>query len=71
MLVSSLYEPSASIFIVMNLIATPRGSRQRLNVPLLVGVELANTLRQLVAETDSIWVYGNIPELVHGSGLLV
>ena len=39
---------------------TPRGSRQRLNVPLLVGVELANTLRQLFAETDSIWVYGEI-----------
>ena len=50
---SSLYEPSASIFIVMNLIPTPRGSGQRLNVTLLVGVELANTLRQLFAQTDS------------------
>ena len=41
-------------------------------MPLLVGVELANTLRQLFAETDSIWVYGgNIPELVHGSDVIV
>ena len=58
--VSSLYEPSASIFIVMNLIPTPRGSGRRLNLPLLVGVELANTLRQLFAQTDSIWVYREI-----------
>ena len=31
----------------MNLIPTRRGSGQRLYVPLLVGAELANTLRQL------------------------
>ena len=40
---------------------------------LLVGVELANTLRQLFAETDSLGIRGNIPELVHMSdvGLIV
>ena len=49
----------------MNLIPTRRGSGQRLNLPLLVGVELANTLRQLFAQTDSICVYGgNIPDLL-------
>ena len=56
----------------MNLIPTRRGSGQRLNVTLLVGVELANTLRQLFAQTDSIRVYEeNIPDLVYGSGVVV
>ena len=37
-----------------------------------VDVELVNTPRQIFAPTDSIWVYGgNIPELVHGSGVIV
>ena len=36
----------------MNLIPTPRAS-SRLKVPLMVGVELANTLQQLFAQRDS------------------
>ena len=60
------------MFIVTNLIPTRRGIGQRLYVTLLVGVELANTLRQLFAQTDSICVYGgNIPDLVYGSGVVV
>ena len=63
----SLYEASASIITDMYLIPTPRASAQRLTVSLLVGVELANTLRQLFAQTDSICVYGgNIRDLYHG-----
>ena len=71
-LLSSLYEASASIITDMYLIPTPRASAQRLTVSLLVGVELANTLRQLFAQTDSICVYGgNIRDLVYGSGVVV
>ena len=55
----------------MNLIPTPRASGQRLKVSLLVGVELANTLRQLFAKTDSIGYTGNIPDLVYGSDVIV
>ena len=56
----------------MNLIPTRRGSGQRLNLPLLVGVELANTLLVVLVgsyspKQDSICVYGgNIPDLVTG-----
>ena len=52
MLVSSLSGPSASSIAAMNLIPTPRAS-SRLKVPLMVGVELANTLQQLFAQRDS------------------
>ena len=58
--ISSLYEPSASIFIVMNLIPTPRGSGRRLNLPLLVAVELANTLRPNRLHLKHRGVYGEI-----------
>ena len=69
---SSLYEASASIITDMYLIPTPRTSAQRLTVSLLVGVELANTLRQLFAQTDFICVYGvNIRDLVYGRGVVV
>ena len=48
----------------MNLIPTRRGSGQRLNLPFPVGVELANTIRQLFAQTNSICVYGvNVPDI--------
>ena len=66
------YEASASIITDMYLIPTPRASAQWLTVSLLVGVELANKLRQLFAQTDSICVYrGNIRDLVYGSGVVV
>ena len=56
----------------MNLIPTQRRSGQGLYVPLLVGVELENTLRQLFAQTDIICIYGgNIRDLVYGSGVIV
>ena len=43
----------------MNLIPMPRASGQWLKVSLLVGIELANTLRQLFVKTDSIGYTGN------------
>ena len=55
----------------MYLIPTPRASAQRLTVSLLVGVELANTLRQLFAkQTPFVGIRGNIPNLVYGSGVV-
>ena len=59
----------------MNLIPTPRGSGQGLYVTLLVGVELANTLRPNRLHLKHKGVYGgirgNIPDLVYGSGVVV
>ena len=48
------------MFIVMNLIPTQRGSGQGLYVPLLVGVELANTLRPNRLHLKHRGVYGEI-----------
>ena len=59
---------------VMNLIPMPRGSGQRLNVPLLVGVELANTLWQFLPKINSFLGIGyrdDMPDLVYGTGVVV
>ena len=58
----------------MNLIPMPRGSGQRLNVPLLVGVELANTLWQFLPKINSFLGIGyrdDMPDLVYGTGVVV